>query len=564
MSNNKNSVSYNDIYNAAKLLSTQFDQEYIQDSFSWLRFTDFTNEFQSQYSSFYDLQINRPWGLPYDLSIVPYSGCINLIQSMVILTNFINTYYTPFINLLKNNLNLVSSGTQQNFREFLSTPIYRGSKMTMIDLGTSLSVFSDYNNLTPKFSDIEESFNVLLWLATIGTESEVLLDYFDYYERGLEPAKGNSQSLGSESDGLQDSPVSFEDIQAAANNMIDVIKNGGLNFIVNQFSEIYFNQYFADLNQYGLETTTCDAPNNIQREEYPAVLDVNYVLNKISGFFKVYFLPYYNLILNNQNLLSKESLSWWNYNFNAVTMNGTERSVISTVYTLMQYLDLSTLCPVITEDQSQSFFILFKFWTSANFREILLQTFDKLTSADDFNSSKTDANDSSDLFSDVQTFSTQAASDSLAQSINQWTGMSILDFTSYYNIYIKDSSSPVKSSISNILDSLDEFNSSVGKLIISIDSQIENNPSIISASSKLWWEDNFIGNVLQPSSTVLMCLWSFANTMLIFRDPENTSPIEEGDEVWNSFVSMYEFTPWDDSNPIRAAMIDAVKNITPA
>lgn len=594
MSDNLNSgdVTYQDIMDAAVKLRNA-SLQYTMEAMNVWTSRDTVNTFIDKYQQYCDIMADRAYMVPVDLAGSLYGEIEDELNSLYVFATFMTEYFCPYFNLMNVHYDLTSSASQAFFNNTILAPVEGTTKTYVDDMVQYLSAFANKEDPCPEISkpkdfvstDAEWRYECLFGLpafAPWGEPNYWTVSFDDVVEK-LSPATNTTSSVGSSSTSST-TGATYKDIQDAAAALSNQVSGNNLQFLVDNFQEYSSDYYVADMRNYIQGTSSCDQPSSTDKQLYANVLGYNHVLQGLIGVMNVYFYPYYNLILNNQQLLSQEALNWWNDMFNASAITSADKSseyytsFISLIDGLQQYSDLSGQCPDVSENsplvnQFDVFVNLFKFWPDADIRITLQDVSEKLSPADTSSVSSaatsTAPSDPSSAYStissDANLVSTHATDASLTQ-MNSFAGLSISDFVGYFNIYNQNKSSIVANSIKDVLDAMLAFGKYAESYLLPLATSISNNPDVISTDSQSWWKKNFTDATLKITSSTSMSIIDFATTLDKFQTVASggSDTIQEGDEYWNALLVMYYFTPWDDSNPIRQALIDAPSNIKEA
>lgn len=443
----------------------------------------------------------------------------------------------------------------------------------------------------PTIGGSPEAQNVWLALSGLpafkswGSNNHWWICFVDVVKK-LRPASTDSTDKSSNNLSGDDSHTTFQDIKDAASALTHYIQSDAPSFIQKTLSK--FNsalyRFPLDYEDYSSGTQTCDNPTAQEESEFKDMFGINDVIVGVSGFLQQYFMPYYNLVVNNQELLSEYTIQRWNTAFNAATYTSDNEyytTFISLVNALKQFNHLSGPCPSFNDTplrkQIELFFRLFEKFDYSTIRTTLIDVTELCLPADSsvskssisvteqmkLSASLSDNEDFADVASLIQDLSTHAADPSM-QKINNWTGLSISDFAGYYNVFALDGSSITEYAIGDVLDGLLAFEDLAENYFLPVATAVENNPSLFSSDSLAWWKTNFTDATLEASSSTKMSVVDFANKIVSFAKTGDITNIKEGDDSWNLLLTLYNFTPWNGTNAICKAMIDAPQNMKPA
>lgn len=592
---NLNDVSFQDIMNAASKLSDATKGDYTLESLSVWTDYDHLTDFLGKYKTYKDLQAQRGWGVPVDVAAEAYQAIKPELESLNAFVSFMQANFCPYFNLMNDNSDLYSKDSEDYFINTILAGV-DNQHIMLNEMVTYLAPFGNVSSPCPDIADpvtggsfdaenVWYALSVLPAFKDWGSNNHWWISFVDVVEK-LQPASTDSTDKSSNNLGGDDSDTTFQDIKDAASDLTQYIQSDAPSFIqstIQAFSgEI--SRFAGDYEAYSSGTQTCDTPTAYESSEFKNMFALNHVIVGVSGFLQQYFIPYYNLVLNNQELLSDYTIQRWNTAFNAATYTSDNEyytSFISLVDALKQFNHLSGPCPSFNDTplkkQIEVFFSLFAQFDSSAIRTTLIDVTELCLPADSsvsktsisvteqmsLSASLSDNEDFADVASMIQDLSTHAA-DSSMDKINNWTGLSISDFAGYYNVFALDGSSITGYAISDVLDGLLAFEDFAENYFLPVANAVETNPSLFSSDSLTWWKTNFTDATLEASSSTKMSVVDFANEIVSFVKTGDITNIKEGDDSWNLLLTLYNFTPWNSTNAIYKAMIDAPQNMKAA
>jgi hypothetical protein len=569
-------ITFQNILDAANNLVNAIDTTYNMEAVNIWTDQDGDDKhfdsFLTNYNAYRNIQANRGFGIPFDQSAEAYIKVKDELASLNTLANFMQKYFTPYLNLMNDYSYLTSNASINYFKNnFLADRLEVGS---FSDLCKTLQAFADIDLPCPDISSTYTAIHSLIEFAP-WTPSNPWRIALSNVSKNLAKAS-TSDELGI------NNGVTIDDIIDAAEALIVDLDTDNLGFIKDYLRGQYNSAYYlSDFQQYGNETSTCNNPTPSQSDRYAVIFPITHVLVGIVGFLNDYFMPYYNLILNNQNLLSEESLEWWNYNFNSAIYSATfdegtyYTSFISMLRGLQQYNHLDGSCPYAISyvDYKANYLIfykqvtilwnLFKEWPGSPIRNTLSDIREKISAKED--SSLDSALGDFQTISECAKALSLAVVDSSLQVINNVTGLCINDFVGYFSIFAKDARTTniAYYSISDVLNALATF-AKIEQYVVALDTAIQANPKAISATSLSWYTNTFRGKNLVANSSVSISIIDFLSILTKFALTGGISSIKEGDDTWNMLLVLYNFTPWNENNTIYNAMLSCVDQITSA
>jgi len=540
--NNSDQVTYKDITDAAAKLSYAVSTGYQLEAMNIWTY-DSIDSFIEKYTDYAKIQANRGYGIPFDLSADAYMAIKSELDSLYTFTTFMQEYFIPYFNVMSDYSNLTSQSSIDFFNDSICADI-GGTSVTLDQTIYYLSDFSDIDKPCTDLSEgVIESFNALVAFSNWTPSNKWRITLSDVLEK-LAPATASSDL-----ESINEETVTYNDLVTAANNLVTRAASDDLDNIIGDW---LFDKDSRSLMDF--KTDNC----NIDKEP-PFVQGVQYVIFEIVGWLNANFTPYYELILNNQDLVSEESLEWWNYNFNAAIHGGS--SIISIFNSMNQFLYMSIDgCPNIEKDtpfwdQFDTFLDLFS-EGGGGFNLIVSDAYYKLQpSNSQSDNSLEDA--SPDIVTQANDLSLKAKDSSL-QPLNSFAGLGINDFVYYFNLGVN---SIAGYAIADILDGLLALAEFAKDYVLPLNTSITNNPEEITQDSLNWWNDNFTAANLKGSDSVSMSIIDALERVGVFAITGDVSSIKEGDDTWNMLLVLYYFTPWNSSNSIYQLMVSAADNI---
>ncbi len=541
---NSDQVTYKDITDAAAKLSYAVSTGYQLEAMNIWTSYDVVESFVKKYTDYVKIQANRGYGIPFDLSSDAYFAIKSELDSLYTFTTFMQEYFSPYFNLM----NDYSYLTSQSSIDFFKDSILADVGDTELALDFVIYHLSDFSDIDKPCTDpngyrFYEALSALVAFSNWTPSNKWRITLSDVLEK-LAPATASSDL-----ESINEDTVTYNDLVSAANNLVTRAASDDLSNIVGDWLFYVDSRSLGDFNTY-----KC----NIDKEP-TSVQGIQYVIFEIVGWLNVNFTPYYELILNNQDLVSEESLEWWNYNFNAAIYSGS--SIISIFNSMNQFLYMSIDgCPNIEKDtpfwdQFDTFLDLFRDSGGA-FKVITSDAYYKLKPSNSQSDNSLE-DTSPDIVTQANDLSLKAKDSSL-QPLNSFAGLGINDFVYYFNLGVN---SIAGYAIADILDGLLALAEFAKDYVLPLNTSITNNPKEITQDSLNWWNDNFTAANLKGSDSVSMSIIDALERVVVFAITGDVSSIKEGDDYWNMLLVLYYFTPWNSSNSIYQLMVSAADNI---